>query len=113
MDFFFNLAASDLSYGTQDLRCILWELLLQHRDSSWRHVGCGSCTRGALELRPTGSRAVLSSAAVVRAQFLCHVRDLSSQTRDPACVPCIARQIRNRWTTEEVPKWIFFFLRND
>ena len=29
--------------------------------------------------------------------------DLSSLTRDWACVPCIARQILNHWTTREVP----------
>ena len=107
--FSFNLAASDLSYGTQDPCCIMWELLLRHRDSSWRHVGCSSWSRRALELRHTGSRVGLSSVAVVWAQFLCYVWDLSSQTRDSACVPDIARQIRNRWTTKEVPKCIFFF----
>ena len=60
-------------------------------------------------MRHTGSRVGLSSVAVVWAQFLCYVWDLSSQTRDSACVPDIARQIRNRWTTKEVPKCIFFF----
>ena len=28
--------------------------------------------------------------------------DLSSPTRDQTCVPCIPRQILNRWTTKEV-----------
>ena len=29
--------------------------------------------------------------------------DLTSPTRDQTCVPCIARQILNHWTTREVP----------
>jgi len=34
---------------------------------------------------------------------LWHV-DLSSSTRDRTCVPCIARQILNHWTTRVVPR---------
>ena len=31
----------------------------------------------------------------------------SSQTRNGTCVPCIGRQIRNHWTTEEI-QWLCF-----
>ena len=30
-------------------------------------------------------------------------RDLSSLTRDKTCIPCIARQTLNHWTTKEAP----------
>ena len=41
-----------------------------------------------------------------QAQLLCGMRDLSSLTRDQTCVPCIARQILNHWTTREVPNLV-------
>ena len=34
-------------------------------------------------------------------------RDLSSQAREQTCIPYIARQILNHWTTREVPIIIF------
>ena len=46
------------------------------------------------------------STCVVQAQLLCGMRDLSSLTRDQTCVPCIARQILNHWTTREVPNLV-------
>ena len=36
--------------------------------------------------------------------------DLSSWTRDRACVPCIGRQIHNRWATRQVSWDILIFL---
>ena len=33
--------------------------------------------------------------------------DLSSQTRDETCLPCIGRWILNHWTTREVPALTF------
>ena len=39
--------------------------------------------------------------------------DFSSPTRDQTCVPWIARQILNQWTTREVPVWsTFYFFGN-
>ena len=32
-----------------------------------------------------------------------HMWDLSFQTRDQTCIPCIGRQILKHWTTREVP----------
>ena len=37
------------------------------------------------------------------AQLPCSKWNLSSQTRDRTCIPCIARQILNHWTTKEGP----------
>ena len=42
------------------------------------------------------------SLAVVHELSSCGMRDLSSPTRGKTCVPCIARQIPNHWTTGEV-----------
>ena len=49
------------------------------------------------------------SSVVMAHGFSCpsHMWDLSSQTRHPTCVPCIARQILNPWTTREVPLNVF------
>ena len=38
--------------------------------------------------------------------------DLGSSIRDGTCVPHIAGQILNRWTTREVPRMIFPFFRD-
>ena len=35
--------------------------------------------------------------------------DLSSLTRDQTHIPCMAKEIRNHWTTKEVPPWLFFY----
>ena len=39
---------------------------------------------------------------VTQEQYM-RIYDLSFQTRDQACIPCIARLILNHWTTMEVP----------
>ena len=81
---FFNIylfiygAASGVGCHTRDLPC--------------RLSGCGAWTQ---LLRHTGLAA------------LRHVRS-QSQTRDRTCVPCIARQILNRWSTREVPPHLTF-----
>ena len=46
-------------------------------------------------------------SSCVRTQLPCSTWDLSSWTRDQTCVPCIARQILNPWTTRDVPTPIF------
>ena len=51
------------------------------------------------------------SGCGVGAQLLCGTWALSSLTRDPSEVPCIARQILNHWTTRKVPKETVFFGR--
>ena len=42
------------------------------------------------------------------AYLLCGLWGLSFLTRDGICVPCIARQNLNYWTTREVPGEILF-----
>ena len=39
-------------------------------------------------------------------ELLCGVRDLNSLTRDPTCIPWIARQIFNHWTTMQFPPFV-------
>ena len=109
MDFFFNLAVSNLNYGTQDLCCICGIFCCGTETLAGVTWAAVVFSRWALKLRHTGSRSGLDTVAVVWAQFLCYVQDLSSQTRDPTYVPCIARPFHNHWTTKEVPKWNFFF----
>ena len=36
--------------------------------------------------------------------------EISSSTRDRTCVPCIARQILNHWTTREIPDYYLYHL---
>ena len=78
------LAASGLSYGTQDLRASMWVC-----SSTW-----------TLSLCCTGF-----SSCGPRAQLPHCMWDLSSLTRDytRVHVPSIGRQILNHWTTREVP----------
>ena len=45
-----------------------------------------------------------------RAQLLHGMWNLSSQTRDWTCVPCIARWILSHWTTREVPDFLLQLL---
>lgn len=49
------------------------------------------------------------SSVIMARGFSCPsgVWDLSSQTRHPTCVPCIARWILSPWTTREVPLSVF------
>ena len=77
------LAALGLSCGTWDLHCILEDLSLQCTDSLVVMHRLSSCGTQPLLLHGTW--------------------DLSSQTRDRTCDPCIARQIINHWPTREVP----------
>ena len=69
------------------LSCGTWDLLLQLMDSlvAALRLSCSTAT---------------------------HVGDPSSPTRDQTCVPCIARQTVNQWTTREVP-WILSNATND
>ena len=72
-----------------------WLLLLWNTGS--RHMGFGSCG-----LHSCGSQALEVWASVV---ILRHVR--SSCTKDWPCVPSLGGQIRNHWTTREVPYFLF------
>ena len=38
--------------------------------------------------------------------------DRSSPTRAQTCIPCIARQILNHWTTREVSSWVLMLEKN-
>ena len=60
---------------------------------------------GLLLLQSTGSRVCGLSLWLTDLVPSKHVG--SSQTRDQTCVPCIARQILNSWTTREVPRLSF------
>ena len=44
------------------------------------------------------------SRCTASAYLLCGMLDLTSQIKDQTCIPCIARQILNHWTTREVPQ---------
>ena len=69
---FIYLAVLSLSYGTQDLHCIMWDLLLHPMYSLVVAHGL-SCSKG--------------------------MWDLSFLTRDSTWVSCVARQILSHWTT--------------
>ena len=71
---------SSLSCGMQDLYCLIRDLSLWYRLSSWG----------------------------VRVQLLCWVWDPGSLTRHRTRVPCIARQILNSWATKEVSVILIF-----
>ena len=72
-----SLVAASRDYSSTQgfsLGCLLW---LRSLDSGVRRLrSCGSWT-----------------------ELPCNMWDLSSQTRDWTCVPCISRQILNHWTT--------------
>ena len=96
------LAASGLSYGTQDLRFIVQGLSLQCMDSLqlWRAsfvvAGCG--------LQDSGF-----SSCGTRAQLLHGMWGIRSWIRiEPASLHCRV-DILNHWTTRKVPTSIVFF----
>ena len=72
-----------LSCGMCDLHCVLEDVSLCCVDSLAVAHRLSSC----------GTQALL----------LHGMWDLSSQTRDQTCIPCIARQILNHRPTREVP----------
>ena len=84
--FFIYLTVLGLSYETWDLRCITRNLSLWHMDSLV--VVCRLSSYG------------------MQTWLLCSLWDLSSQTWDQTCAPCITRWILNHWATREVPGWV-------
>ena len=94
---FIYLAASGLRYGTQDLRCIMQDLLMPRSDCllvAWALVSaayrCSSC----------GLQAYSSACGI-----------LSSLPRNLTRVFCIAGQILHHWAIGKFqhPRYIFFF----
>ena len=63
---------------------------LQHTGSSLHHAG----------------PFIVDSSCGVGVQTLFGVWDPSFLTKDENCVPCIARQILDHWTTREVPVYV-------
>ena len=70
--------------------------LFYHAGSSLAMWGLSSC--GVWAPESSGSVVVVHRLSYPHSMW-----DLSSLTRDWACVPCIARQILNHWTIREVP----------
>ena len=67
------------------------------RAQSLGHTGFCSCSLQALECRLSSCGIWVSAPRQVG----------SSQTRDQTHIPCIARQILNRWTTREAHTFLF------
>ena len=74
-------------------------------------AACGifAAARGVFSLQRRDSLALVRglSSCSTWAELVHSMWDLSSPTRDQTCVPCIAKQIFNHWTTREVSKWLF------
>lgn len=88
---FIYLAASGLSGGMPDLRCIIWIF---------------PCSARALQLWREGSGACGLSSCGTQAQLLQDpqgMRDLYSLIRNNTHIPCISGWVLNLWTTSEVP----------
>ena len=99
---FIYLADSGLSCGRWNLHCIMWNL--SFFSCSHAHTGLSSC--GAWSLEHAGSVVGLCG-------LICSIRSEAGGILVPwseirTHVPCIRRQILNRWTTKEVPKGLFY-----
>ena len=74
--------------------------------------GCVSFSCSISLLCQAGSFVVVHrlSSCGAQASLRLSMWDPSSATRDLACIPCLARQILNHWTTKEVPTLYSFQL---
>ena len=93
--FFPHLAASGLRRHTQEVPCVMQNILLQHMDSPVVAHRLSSCVTWALK------RGGFSSCGT-QAYLFRGMWDLSSPTSDQTNVPCIASWILNRWITWEI-----------
>ena len=77
------------------LHCVKWACVAEHRLSVAAEWGL-SCP--------------MVAKSWTRLSAHTHMWDLSFQTRDQTCIPCIGRQILKHWTTREVLPINFLFL---
>ena len=80
------------------------------REIFWRCVHSRVVAHGLSSCDTRAPEHTDFSSCDARAQLLCGMWNLSSQTRDRTCVPCIARWILNHWTTREVPDFLLQLL---